>query len=85
LLAGWSRLLGDDDPVDAVTRAWADASPWRRALAAAESPYPPGSASVQIAALASELADARASAAPRAQAQDQVDAGTRRRQNGHGS
>jgi UDP-N-acetylglucosamine 2-epimerase (non-hydrolysing) len=65
LLAGWSRLLGDDDPVEAVTRAWADASPWRRALAAAESPYPPGSASAQIAALACDLADVRAIPDPR--------------------
>ncbi|MEL4357786.1 MULTISPECIES: non-hydrolyzing UDP-N-acetylglucosamine 2-epimerase [unclassified Luteococcus] len=45
LLDGWCRLLGDEDPTDAMLRAWADAPAWRAGLAERPLPYPEHSAS----------------------------------------
>ncbi|MEL4505629.1 UDP-N-acetylglucosamine 2-epimerase (non-hydrolyzing) [Luteococcus sp. H138] len=48
LLDGWCRLLGDDDPVDAMLQAWADAPDWRDQLEDRDLPYPQHSASQLI-------------------------------------
>lgn len=45
---GWCRLLGDADPVDAMTAAWQEASAWRERLASQSLPYPEDSASGAI-------------------------------------
>lgn len=50
LLDGWCRLLRDDDPKDAMFRAWSDAPDWAAGLATRATPYGPGCASEQIVA-----------------------------------
>lgn len=49
LLDGWCRLLGDEDPGDAILAAWADGDEWARTLVDRDLPYPAVPASQRIA------------------------------------
>lgn len=50
LLDGWSRLLGADEPVDAVLSAWKDSRAWLSALRDRPFPYPEDDACGRIVA-----------------------------------
>lgn len=48
LLDGWCRLLGDQNPHEAMVQAWADATDWSAALRSRPLPYPEAAASQTI-------------------------------------